>query len=495
MTLAEAPFVAFPRLVAAPGGYVVTWLQHDREGDSIRARHLAPSGQPVGDDLVVDSGDGVLAALDYPSVATDGSGNLFFAWNRFDGSAWGLYARVLPVAAGLGPRFAVSGQRSPWCAAPVLAHPEGGFAVGWEDAIVIDLARPQELRWQRFAIDGAPLTTARVVNRLDGSGKATNACPDLALAPSGDMLLTWTRSYETTGGPYESAAFAALLAQDGSPRGGEFRLGRARETRQYSAIAAAVDPRRFVVLWGDGTPSTPAGIRLVGQTFAIQPAGADPCRFDGHGFACDVTHDGVSDLAVAFGAAGDVPLLGEVGGQGRHELCAYRRGVFLCDVDRDGRGDLELRFGGRPQDRPFLADLNGDGRQDACVARGGRFLCDTAHDGGTAEVVVGFGLRTDLPLMGDVDGDGDDDPCLWRGGRFLCDTAHDGRFAEVRLSFGAPGDSPLLADADRDGDADFCVYRGAAFLCDTAHDGGAAESVLPFDAAGGVPLLGNVDGI
>ncbi len=493
-----APFAISPRIAASQGGFLTTWLRGGAGGgDELVVRRLTAVGAPSGDELVAVSQPGDLGSLEAPSLAVDDQGNAFLLWNQYGVIEWwALFGRALSSDGQLGAVIRISGARSPYCSSPVLADPEGGFVVAWEDAIVLDYSRTQELWLRKFSIDGLPSTDARLVSRLDGTGNTTDRCPTLAIAGDGGLFLGWSRELAVAGS-YETLAFAALLDADGAPRGGSFRLGHEAAHRQYAAAVAELAGQRLLAVWGDGLADGIQEVRLLGQRFVIPPTAVDPCRFDATGFVCDVAHDGGGEpLRVAFGAAGDLPLLAPVGGQGRDELCVYRAGTFLCDLARDGgAAELALRFAGRPVDRPFFADLNGDGAAEPCVGRRGIFLCDTARNGGQAEVVVRFGRRDDWPLMGDVDGDGDDEPCLWRGGRFLCDTAHDGRTAETRVYFGLPGDIPLLADADRDGDDDFCVYRGDRFLCDLVHDGGGAELEVPFGAAGAVPLLGNVDGI
>jgi hypothetical protein len=472
---------------------MVAWLR----GDQLVVLRLTPGGAPLGDEIVAVSQPGDLGALEAPSLAVDEQGNALLLWNQYGVIEWwALFGRALSPDGHLGPVTRISGARSAYCSSPVIAHTAGGFLVAWEDSIVLDYSRTQELWLRRYGSDGTPSSAARLVNRLDGTGNASDRCPTLAVADDGSLFLGWSLELAVVGS-YETIAVAALLDADGAPRGGSFRLGEGAPHQQYTATVAALGNRQLLAIWGDGLADGVHEVRLLGQRFVIPPAGVDPCRFDGAAFVCDVAHDsGGEPLRVVFGGPGDIPLLAPIGGQGRDELCVYRAGTFLCDLARDGgAAELSLRFAGRPVDRPFLADLNGDGAVEPCVARRGIFLCDTARNGGQAEVVVRFGRRDDWPLMGDVDGDGDDEPCLWRGGRFLCDTAHDGRTAEARAHFGLPGDIPLLADADRDGDDDFCVYRGERFLCDAAHDGGDAEIQIPFLAGGAVPLLGNVDGI
>jgi hypothetical protein len=72
---------------------------------------------------------------------------------------------------------------------------------------------------------------------------------------------------------------------------------------------------------------------------------------------------------------------------------------------------------GLKTDLPLLGDVDGDG---------GRFLCHTVHDGGGAGVSVAFGLAGGTPLLGDMDGDGREDFCVFggalplRGARDVC---------------------------------------------------------------------------
>jgi hypothetical protein len=59
---------------------------------------------------------------------------------------------------------------------------------------------------------------------------------------------------------------------------------------------------------------------------------------------------------------------------------------------------------GQAGDVPLLGDFDGDGRADPCVYRAGRRRCDTAHDGGVAEGVLTFGDGVGVPLLGNLDG-------------------------------------------------------------------------------------------
>ncbi|MBO9316322.1 MAG: hypothetical protein J7456_11130, partial [Chloroflexus sp.] len=68
-------------------------------------------------------------------------------------------------------------------------------------------------------------------------------------------------------------------------------------------------------------------------------------------------------------------------------------------------GDAELVIAfGIADDMPLLGDLNGDGFDEPCVYRPSvnRFFCDTARNGGDAELVIAFGIADDMPLLGNT---------------------------------------------------------------------------------------------
>ncbi len=86
--------------------------------------------------------------------------------------------------------------------------------------------------------------------------------------------------------------------------------------------------------------------------------------------------------------------------------CVYRPAetTFFCDTARNGGDDeYAVRFG-TASDLPLLGDVDGDGRDDPCVFRPAEttFFCDTAHNGGDDEYAVRFGTASDLPLLGSL---------------------------------------------------------------------------------------------
>jgi hypothetical protein len=318
--------------------------------------------------------------------------------------------------------------------------------------------------------------------------------PEASADSHGNFLAVWA-SFRRENGNYGWDILGQLFRADGTRVSREFRVNTRNTFNEFPKPQAAFGGNAtFVVVWNASDGDFDG---VYGQRF-MASLGDEPCLFSGGVFRCDAGRTGgEAELQLAFGRRpGEVPLLGDVDGDGREDPCAYALGNLRCDLDHRGeRAEFRLTYGDGALPL-FLADVNGDGKAEACLRNGNRFLCDTAHDGGAAEQQLTFGLSTDAALLGDLDGDRRDDVCVFRGGQFRCDTAQDGGSAEVRIAFGLSGDTPLIGDMDGDGREDPCVFRAGALLCDTAHDGGAAELELQLDdVSHSIPLLGNVDGL
>ncbi len=268
---------------------------------------------------------------------------------------------------------------------------------------------------------------------------------------------------------------------------------------QHNPAVSLADDGQFLVAWE--TP--PAGADTVQHVHAAlfrQPHDDDACVYRGGTFLCEFLGARFLAAPIPFGAGrsgGDVPLLGDVDGDGRADPCVRRGGDFLCNLSHAG-GKVEWhdRFGA-PGVPALLGDVDGNGTADPCVRSGRTFLCDTNHNGGSAEFADVFGLAADVPVLGDVDGDGRADPCVFRAAikTFLCDTRHDGTRGLTFAIPALPGDRPLLGDVDGDGRADFCLARGARLFCDGRTPAFPFSERLLASRPSDWLLLGNVDGM
>jgi hypothetical protein len=198
--------------------------------------------------------------------------------------------------------------------------------------------------------------------------------------------------------------------------------------------------------------------------------------------------DGTSDSWVNWGAAGDVPLVGDVNGDGIDDVAVVRpgsEGNWYAAHSVDAGGGYGALSGtswsqasslGWYNASPnyFLEKVNADAYADAVVAENwsGQWRWRGAHSsaaglGGTpGDSDQWFGwVSTDVPLMGDFNGDGLSDMALYSNGT----TWYTGLSTASGLNqttigtgyFGAAGDIPLVGDINGDGRDDALVLRPA----------------------------------
>lgn len=114
----------------------------------------------------------------------------------------------------------------------------------------------------------------------------------------------------------------------------------------------------------------------------------------------------------AFGAAGDVAVVGDWNGDGIDSIGVFRDGHWLLDLDGDGVftvADRRVEFG-VCGDRPVVGDWNGDGIDDVGVFQAGQWLLDSDANArlGDADRRLSLGSAGDVPLVGDFAATGRD---------------------------------------------------------------------------------------
>jgi len=188
-----------------------------------------------------------------------------------------------------------------------------------------------------------------------------------------------------------------------------------------------------------------------------------------------------------FGLPTDIPVAGDMNGDGFSEVGVYRAatGQWFFDLDNSGSWtdciatggtDLCLTQFGAPSDIPVTGDWNGDGLDEVGVFRQGQWYFDIdgsgTWDSNQDAFRLNFGASTDIPVTGDWDGDGRTEIGTYRQGTWFIDFNGNGRWDDIaggdRLyTFGASTDIPVTVDWNNDGTTEIAVYRpafGAWFL-------------------------------
>jgi hypothetical protein len=159
---------------------------------------------------------------------------------------------------------------------------------------------------------------------------------------------------------------------------------------------------------------------------------------------------------------GDVPLSGDVDGDGEDDLVIWRpRNGNWYAKRRDGTVIFRLLPLGQAGDIPLVGDVDGDGEDDLVVWRPttGRWYAKRS-DNTVIFSNIQWGATVDIPLLADVDGDGDKDLVAWRPTNGNWFAKRRDRVVVFRnVHYGAPGDVPLSGDLNRDGIADLIIWR------------------------------------
>jgi sugar lactone lactonase YvrE len=233
------------------GSFVIAW--HGTDGVSgfsshrdVFARRFNSAGQPQGSRFRVNSTTS--HHQHYPDVGVDATGNFVIAWESFgqDGSDAGIYAQRFNVAGTpLGGEIPVNSFTDTRQFTPAVASADDGrFVVVWNSFGQADSLTA--VNAQRFSSSGGKEGSEFRVNTtiLNASLGASDA--DIAMAPSGEFLVSWVYPHvdgDTLG------IFAQRYDATGSPDGGEFQVNTHGVDRQEEADVAIGSARQSIVVW------------------------------------------------------------------------------------------------------------------------------------------------------------------------------------------------------------------------------------------------------
>jgi CSLREA domain-containing protein len=202
----------------------------------------------------------------------------------------------------------------------------------------------------------------------------------------------------------------------------------------------------------------------------------------------------------AWGAAGDLTLLGDYDGDGLSDLAVFRPGNATFYIKRSSAGSALVKPWGLATDVPVPGDYDGDGQTDVAVWRPseGNWYILKSSDGGYLVKAWGLGSAPylDVPVPGDYDGDGKTDLAVFRrsSGTWLIQRSADGQYTSK--TWGVGTDVPVTGDYDGDGKSDLAVWRGATgqWFVLRSSDQGYESKVWGAASVGDVPAPGDYDG-
>jgi hypothetical protein len=201
----------------------------------------------------------------------------------------------------------------------------------------------------------------------------------------------------------------------------------------------------------------------------------------------DIDGDQAPDSIFWFGAAGDVPVIGDFDDDGTDDHALFRNGVWFVDLNGDHSPD-DVFWYGAAGDVPVVGDFDNDGTDDLALFRNGVWFVDVNGDR-NPDIVFWYGAAGDVPVVGDFNNDGADDFAVFRNGVWFVDVNGDHSPDSV-FWYGAAGDVPVVGDFNNDGTDDFAVFRNGVWFVDVNGDH-SPDSVFWYGAAGDIPRVGD----
>jgi hypothetical protein len=377
------PFVG----VADSGDFVVTWIEHGRDGVGVVARRFASTGTPL-DASEFQVTTTTSLPLRYPTIAVSSSGEFIVAWqgNPEGQDPWAVHARRYDSAGiAFDPQeFRVSepfiGSYKP----SLDVSDSGEFVVTWDAYISGDEA--QHLRGRRFDSLGGPLGASFQIPSPTPPGGYADCCPSVGMTAGNGFVVSWlgyvdgpvyavgsvlARRYDGAGSPLDAAAIAAsidpnrwegMLSTEVGPQGdfvvawvSEEYYGPSQDVlaRRYDSTGSPLEAAPFQAntLARAGSPSGGFSVR---PSVSAAPSGdfvvvwtsrspdGDEAGVFGQRFACEDSNGNgtcdASELAITRPAAGEVlncPVRGPAVSQPTIAWTAGAYDRFRVEISRD----------------------------------------------------------------------------------------------------------------------------------------------------------------
>ncbi|WP_157622735.1 hypothetical protein [Solimonas soli] len=218
-----------------------------------------------------------------PAVARSAGGSFVVAWDSTEagGVAGDVYARRYAASGtALGGEFRVNTTTRDRQYAPrIAADSDGGFVVAWlsnaQDRIGLSIYA------RRYDASGTPLGDEF---RVDGTGRATSAQFDVAMAPNGAFVVVWADHDSIVGASLQTRYVnAQRYSRDGIAQGAPITVYSTPLFQVRVPTVAADGAGNFVVAWFIGANSIwarryDAAGAARGLSFRVSGAGDDVDR-------------------------------------------------------------------------------------------------------------------------------------------------------------------------------------------------------------------------
>jgi len=244
------------------GGYVIVW--QDSSTGRVFAQRFSATGQPVGNELPLDSTQGGSPIwVSVAATANDGFVIAFQAGGFAQAEIYGRWYDGLnnPV----GGLFAVNSTSPNEQFNPHITTLEGGGLLFTWDTQAFDVF--QEVRGRVFLPNGPALGADFVVAPMSATDQ--HGLSAIAPLPGGGFVVTWQRA-ANSGTNFEIVG--QRFTSSGEPAGAEFQANTQTANSQYGNDVARLSDGGFVVSWIDPLPSNGGG-RVVARHF---DAGGNP---------------------------------------------------------------------------------------------------------------------------------------------------------------------------------------------------------------------------
>jgi hypothetical protein len=218
---------------------------------------------------------------------------------------------------------------------------------------------------------------------------------------------------------------------------------------------------------------------------------------------------GPPDISAPLGAPTDIPVVGDWDGNGTTTIGVFRPATgsgtntfYLSNSSITVSVDIVIAFGAAG-DMPIVGDWDGNGTSSIGVFRPATntFYLSNSLVSVQVDVQAILGAPADLPIVGDWDGNGTTTIGVYRRSSstfFLSDSLNGGQVNTI--PYGAPNlDIPILGDWDGNGTVTVGVYRpnNSTFYLRNNNSVGIAEIVIPYGDGpnGDRPVAGDWDGL